>query len=429
MAAPELVANVRLGPAIGPARWARWLWLICAAAAAAALLLALPGYFQSARLVWPATGMLLAGLELLGLAASLAAALVSLALAVLLFWRRADDFMALYVSFLLLVYGIIMAGPLEHLAAQFPGLVDLTYTLQAVFMTGPVLVLLILFPNGRFVPSWARWLVPLTTVWTAALIILPPFSQWSAITTTQMAGLLLLYFLLPSATFAAQVYRYHRVSSLAERQQTRWVLYGFALWMGAIIVSSPQYVMMSSLSPGDPVPAWAPLGSAFWWLTLNIVPLSLTVAVLRYRLWDLYVVVNRTLVYGALTATLVLVYFGVVVVMQTLFRVLTGQESQLSVVVSTLAIAALFVPLRGRIQAFIDRRFYRSKYDARQALDAFAATARDEVELERLTEELLLVVRETMQPERVTLWLMTPTRAGRHGPGGGSGRPWYNTRS
>jgi hypothetical protein len=164
-----------------------------------------------------------------------------------------------------------------------------------------------------------------------------------------------------------------------------------------------------------PQETWFAPGSPLWLLVLEyaalfsftLVPTAIGFAVLRYRLYDIDLVINRALVYGSLTAALALVYFGGVATIQSLFRALTGQvqQPQLAVVVSTLAIAALFNPLRRTIQAFIDRRFYRRKYDAARTLSAFSARLRDETDLEQLSADLLSVVRETIQPEHVSFWL------------------------
>ena len=154
-------------------------------------------------------------------------------------------------------------------------------------------------------------------------------------------------------------------------------------------------------------PFWVEL--LFWLGTLGFagVPVAIGLAVLKHRLYDIDVVINLTLVYGSLTAMLVALYFGGVATTQTILRALTGQseQSQLAIVVSTLAIAALFNPLRRRIQSFIDRRFYRRKYDARKTLEAFSARLREETDLESLNNDLAGVIRETMQPAHVSLWL------------------------
>jgi uncharacterized membrane-anchored protein YjiN (DUF445 family) len=156
------------------------------------------------------------------------------------------------------------------------------------------------------------------------------------------------------------------------------------------------------------------LGGWFPWVIVVAflgIPLSIGAAMLHYRLYEIDIIINRTLVYGSLSTTLVLVYFGGVTATQAVFTALTGQEEQpqLAIVVSTLVIAALFTPLRRRIQSFIDRRFYRRKYDASKTLEAFSAKLRNETDLEALSDDLVGVVRETMQPAHVSLWIRSDT--------------------
>jgi hypothetical protein len=196
------------------------------------------------------------------------------------------------------------------------------------------------------------------------------------------------------------------------RQQIKWVAF-VASFSGLLyliaIISQLVFVLNISESGGSipRFPWWAEVLFSVAVLGFAGVPVAIGFAVLKYRLYDIDVVINRTLVYGSLTAMLVALYFGSVAATQTILRALTGQteQPQLAVVISTLVIAALFNPLRRRIQSFIDRRFYRRKYDARKTLEAFSARLREETDLETLNSDLADVIRETMQPAHVSLWL------------------------
>jgi hypothetical protein len=213
------------------------------------------------------------------------------------------------------------------------------------------------------------------------------------------------------------LFRYRRASGV-ERQQLKWV--AFAAVLAALFLIGQQLFWLAGLLIGYVLGGDLPglnrslenlLSVAF----IVFLYSGVGIAILRYRLYDIDLLINRTLVYGALTVSLALVYFGGVISLQGLLRALTGQGSQLAIVASTLAIAALFNPLRRRIQDFIDHRFYRRKYDTAKTLEAFSAKLRDETDLEQLNSELITVVKETVQPEHVSLWLR-PYTASKSGP-------------
>jgi hypothetical protein len=188
-----------------------------------------------------------------------------------------------------------------------------------------------------------------------------------------------------------------------ERLQVKWLLYASAIWFGGNVLKNTVF---------------SPLGEVSWglWVSYLLVaigglggPIAIGIAILRYRLYDIDILINRTLVYGSLSAMLIALYFSVIVVLQRAFVFFIGQQSTLAVVASTLLIAALFTPLRRRIQSLIDRSFYRRKYDAVRTLEAFSAKLRNETDLEALSSDLVGVVRETMQPAHVSLWLRPET--------------------
>jgi hypothetical protein len=279
--------------------------------------------------------------------------------------------------------------------------------------------LLMLFPTG-WLPSrrWRplAWITLISgTVLLALNLFFPrPDEVGGTVTTATVAAVLTLFAAIVLSALSLVV-RYRRTSGV-ERQQLKW----FALAAGLSGVSIVGQVLsffvaqVLNLDPQFGDTLWNLLGAA----TNTGLYMAVGFAILRYRLYEIDILINRTLVYGSLTATLALVYFGGVAATQAIFRTLTGQEQQpqLTIVVSTLAIAALFNPLRRRIQSFIDRRFYRSKYDARKTLEAFSAKLRDETDLEALNNELVGVVRETMQPAHVSLWLRPDTPMQRQQP-------------
>jgi hypothetical protein len=271
---------------------------------------------------------------------------------------------------------------------------------------------LLLFPTGRLPSRRWRWLAWLTVAYVVVGVITAAFSpgayQGSLGPIRNPLGIeglthiykAVVYTMAPALFIAAAFSLFVRLRRAVgvERQQLKWLAYaagGFA--MGIILIS---------ITIAIDTPRWYEwVASAFFVAVSPGVPISIGIAILRYRLYDIDILINRTLVYSSLTATLVALYFGGIVVLQRVFVVLTGERSTLAVVASTLLIAALFNPLRRRLQAFIDRRFYRRKYDARKTLEAFSVRLRDQTDLETLNKELVGVVRETMQPAHASLWL------------------------
>ncbi len=193
------------------------------------------------------------------------------------------------------------------------------------------------------------------------------------------------------------ILRYRR-SQGDQRAQIKWFTFAACLLLAAVIFGFVQTIGVLPLVSNQ-------LGALIFGLQATLFTLAIGIAMLKYHLYEIDLIIRRTLVYGVLTLFLIILYYSSVVLLQQAFRALTGQDSPVAIVISTLVIAALFNPLRSRVQSAIDRRFYRRKYDARQAMEAFAAAARDEVDLERLEAELVSIVRETMQPEEVSLWL------------------------
>jgi uncharacterized membrane protein len=334
--------------------------------------------------------------------------LVYLAMGALIFWRRSDDRMALFCSLMLILFGGVAASPLNDAISgtipapvgSSPILVALVHGLVVLGETA-FIMFFYLFPSGRFVPRWTRWLPWLVLAyWTAALI--------SPSLTSGNFSILVPAFIATGA--GVQIYRYRRVSTSVEREQTKWVVFGIALAatiigvFALILVLLPPSLQQSATTS----PVFSTLVFGLPWIVgLGLVPIFIAIAILRSRLWDIDVIIRRTLIYGTLTGALAAVYFAMVLGAQMLSERFAGHMSPPAwlIVVTTLLIAALFNPLRRGIQAVIDRRFYRRRYDAARTVEAFAATLRTELDLAQLQEHLVGVVEETMQPTHLTLWL------------------------
>lgn len=344
-------------------------------------------------------GLSIDGYALLIVIFVVASALVWFGVAIIIIWRKSDDRMGLLVALTLILQGAnVITGSLsgEQSIWQYP----------SAFVNYLAFVLLFfvfcLFPDGKFVPHWMKWLA-FGWIGVSLLNIFPivaPF--WF-----QLSFVLLFYGFLGSGVMA-QIYRYRHVSNALQRQQTKWIIFGvatvFLLEVGQFLLYlafpsfSTQNIVFSlfSATVGNSIPV--------------LIPLSFGMAILRYHLWDIDVIINRTVVYGLLTALLALVYVGCVIALQSLALVFKEELSHnpITIVASTLVSAALFQPLRFRIQRVIDRRFYRSKYNTARTLTAFSATLRNEVDVDQLSEQLIAVVEETMLPKHVSLWLRSP---------------------
>jgi hypothetical protein len=395
----------------GRARWnrqrvARGAWIVLALVLLANFVVNIPAYYESSRagctLPNPAdcpTGQLTLGnFQALGqLHISVEAAayvLATLTIAVsLLYWvigllifqRKGGEWTGLFFSLVLVMLGATGIVGFTG-AAPAPQLVQLLTNSTYFVLNIAAGAFLFSFPTGRFASRWT---------WAAfalyLLISLPFLSFASSLIFPLVVGV--------------QIYRYVRVYDTVQRQQAKWFVFACGVGFSFIAI----YQVLGGVVPGLSAPdSWYQLLNSLTWLLFwTLLILSLGISILRYRLWDIDLLISRTLLYGSLTVLLVALYGSLVVILQALVRALTGSFSQqpLVIVGSTLAIAALIQPLKRRLQAFIDRRFYRRKYDATRTLAAFSATARDEVDLNQLTARLLDVVEETMQPAQVSLWL------------------------
>jgi hypothetical protein len=325
--------------------------------------------------------------------------LVSGSMALLMLLRRGNSWFGLFAAFVFLL-GAQGGGALKSLMGVVPG-VSAWYDFVSPFSWQFFFIFLMVFPDGRFVPHWTRW----TLIGWVIINLLPE----------SMAGYMPIITVLPLPlviiAVGSQIYRYFRQADAIQRQQTKWFVFALVLIFLVLLALALPNVFIEPPAEGSGAALLRSLiMRAITQAAPALMPLAVGIAIMRYRLWDIDIIVRRTLLYGGLTALLALVYLGSVLLLQTMFGRAVGEQSPIIIVLSTLLIAALFSPLRRRLQELIDRRFFRRKYDATQVLADFAETARDETDAGALSGELVHVVEETMRPERVSVWLKEGTR-------------------
>jgi hypothetical protein len=438
MSQPSLSAGQPSGQAnISSARLqGRWLlaarvaWVALVASSLALCILGLPAYYQ--RIQVPCIGTAACQLDgaltpagvrtlhAIGLSLSAYAAynivfvmvlvVVWSAVGFVLFWRRSDEWMALLVALTLVLFSTVQ----QDAAPTALAMVQPAWTIPVEVMNflselcfG---LFFYLFPNGRFAPRWMCWFALFFALITALEIFPPADSPLNALLWPDWVRGLSFSFIFLSVIFS-QIYRYRRMTTSTQRQQVKWAVSGIVVSLVGVLGLNLLNGFAAAVQPGSLLEIAA---NTLFPIILLPIPLSLAIAILRYRLWDIDAIINKALVYGLLSALLAAIYVGLILGLQALLGGLLHQTNAIALVVSTLAIFALFQPLHHRIQAVIDRRFYRRKYDAEKILAAFSATLRNEVDLEELSEHLLAVVQETMQPAHVSLWLRPPERTIKH---------------
>ncbi|HEY8323104.1 MAG TPA: hypothetical protein VIG77_01340 [Ktedonobacterales bacterium] len=333
-------------------------------------------------------------------------ALVWLALAATVFWRRPGDRMGIFTALTFLTFGVGRFPDTPLALTTLPGW---WLPVEALRFLGSAClsIFVFIFPDGEFRPRITRLIA---AGW--IIIQIPEFFfAQSGASATSLAPLLQFagFFGFVAVVVAAQTWRYRFVSTPRQRQQTRWVVLGVSLALLCYLALEFGYPLGVSLA-GDSGPLGRIALTSLISLTFLLAPVSMAIAIARNRLYDVDVLINRALVYGALTATLAALYLIVILGLQVIVVAVNGsqQVTSLVLVCTTLGVAALFQPLRRALQRGIDRRFYRRKYDANATISAFSDSLRQSVDLVELRERLLEVVQETVQPSHTSLWLRTP---------------------
>ncbi len=405
---------------------ARLIWILCAGLALFFMTAAIGSRYQQLAFASPdanvITGQLrpedVQALTELGISVHFYAAyfaalewisgVLPFAIGVLIFWKRSGQWFTWLLSLGLITFGLISSPLTTPLEGLLPGLYPVLLALRTVGM-GSFFLSLLMFPDGKFVPPRVIWLARAWIIYLVISLLVPDLRFKSSILWQSGSDFVVLLIVgaVILSVIAVQIHRFRSYAAPIQRQQSKWVVFGLAISFSLMVAAALPLMLVPFLNLTAAAVMLVRI-AAFTVILLNAILFAgaFAAAILYARLWDIDIIIRRTVSYGLLTGLLALVYFTGVVLLQTVFDALTGRtDSPLITVLSTLILAGLFNPLRTRIQKFIDRRFYRSRFNSEQTLAHFAAAARDEVDIELLTVALLGVVDETMQPDRISLWL------------------------
>ncbi len=382
-------------------------WLVLAALSIAILVASIPGYLFS-----PSLGVLdeqlviiedtaAYNLMLVTVAASFLSSAGSVCLAIFLFQRKRDDPMGQFLAYYLLGHGILFAGAIEMLHPIWGAAPWVNSFILLPLFSGPATMALIaLFPDGRFVPRWTRWLIPISFFYApAASLALEPFQAGNFGMPQALETILIVLMVVASiglviAAIYAQIYRYRKVSTAEQRQQTKWVLYGLGLWMVIGSVASIVWPLGLRLPSGTAMPYWLPLASLAWVTSSMIFPISLTISITRHRLFEIDLIINRTLVYGSLTLGVILVYVLVVGVLGILFQT---QFNMVLAFIGTAIVAIIVQPLRMWLQGWINRLVFGVRDDPIEALSRLGSRLESTVNQDLLLPTLVETIAKNLK--------------------------------
>lgn len=396
---PDPADAVGVPPATLWMRVARLAWY---PTFAIALWIFLPEFFNRAPGIIASIRYSVNPLAWIGSGLLLLAGLVSLLLALLIFWHRSGDRMGLFTSFFLLMYGITNSGTLETLKPIFPIISRYTEITLPGFVAVLTLILFAVFPDGRFVPPWTRWVVWAAFLTILLLMIRSSLYSPSPIEFSPLGDLIftVLIFVLVMvgwiSIFYAQVYRYRYISTPQQRQQTKWAVYGMSISFGIQMFLAIPWIFSYVLPSGFPFPSWQDISSTLYSLGIGIpiLPVTLTIAVMRYRLYDIDIIINRTLVYGALTAIVVAIYVLIVGIVGTLLHT---QGNILITLLATGLIAVLFHPLRERLQRGVNRLLYGERDDPIEALSRLGKQMEIALPSDQVLPSLVKTIAQTLK--------------------------------